>query len=354
MKILYGVQGTGHGHITRANEFLPRLRRYASVDVLLSAGSEQMRSELKPKHAFDGCTLVYNQSGKLDPMQTALAIQPVQLLRDIYRVDIEDYDLVISDFEPISAWAAKRAGIPSVQLSHQAAFQSRHVPRPDRFHWIHEGILKWFAPADHHIGLHYKRYDVWIEPPLIREEIKQLDPMNGNRVTVYMPSMHHRVLAKLLQQVGGVRWHIFAPGVRKAYRTGTVVVNPVSRTLFSQSMERSFGVLCNAGFETTAEALFLGKKLLVVPIAGQYEQLCNGVALGKMGVQVEPRLGEAQLPLLHQWIESRNRQLRVDAADPDRIVERLLDLSRQSFPVMRLHEKHGTSVPAQSLQVQAS
>jgi hypothetical protein len=39
--------------------------------------------------------------------------------------------------------------------------------------------------------------------------------------------------------------------------------------------------LCNAGFETPAEALFMDKKLFVIPIHNQYEQECNACALIK-------------------------------------------------------------------------
>lgn len=44
--------------------------------------------------------------------------------------------------------------------------------------------------------------------------------------------------------------------------------------------------MCGAGFETPEEALFLGKKLMVIPIKGQYEQQCNVAALKEMGVPV--------------------------------------------------------------------
>ncbi|RYY68461.1 MAG: glycosyl transferase, partial [Chitinophagaceae bacterium] len=36
MKILYALQATGNGHISRASEILPILETMADVDVLLS------------------------------------------------------------------------------------------------------------------------------------------------------------------------------------------------------------------------------------------------------------------------------------------------------------------------------
>ena len=36
MKVLYAFQGTGNGHIARAQEIIPILKKYAEVDILIS------------------------------------------------------------------------------------------------------------------------------------------------------------------------------------------------------------------------------------------------------------------------------------------------------------------------------
>ena len=41
---------------------------------------------------------------------------------------------------------------------------------------------------------------------------------------------------------------------------------------FQQDLHRCEGVICSAGFELPSEAIQLGKKLLVQPVAGQMEQ----------------------------------------------------------------------------------
>jgi hypothetical protein len=42
-------------------------------------------------------------------------------------------------------------------------------------------------------------------------------------------------------------------------------------------------VICSAGFELPSEAIHLGKKLLVQPVAGQMEQKSNARALEQLG-----------------------------------------------------------------------
>jgi uncharacterized protein (TIGR00661 family) len=89
---------------------------------------------------------------------------------------------------------------------------------------------------------------------------------------------------------------------------------PVSGGDFLQSLARAHGVLCGAGFETPAEALYLGKKLLVVPMKQQYEQQCNAAALAKMGVPVVRGLKDKHLDRLDDWLH-RGQPVPVDYPD---------------------------------------
>jgi uncharacterized protein (TIGR00661 family) len=88
-----------------------------------------------------------------------------------------------------------------------------------------------------------------------------------------------------------------------------------------RSLASCEGLLTAAGFETSSEALFCGKKLLVIPLQGQYEQRCNAEALRRMGVAVAPAF-EARI--LRAWLEQaspRRCEFRQNAPD---VVETLL------------------------------
>src|SRR5690606_8320109 len=60
-------------------------------------------------------------------------------------------------------------------------------------------------------------------------------------------------------------------------------VRPFSREGFQRDLHRCEGVICSSGFELPSEALQLGKKILVQPVAGQMEQKSNAVALEQLG-----------------------------------------------------------------------
>jgi uncharacterized protein (TIGR00661 family) len=69
-------------------------------------------------------------------------------------------------------------------------------------------------------------------------------------------------------------------------------------------MSKATGVFCGAGFETPAEAMFLKKKLMVIPMKGQYEQQCNAAALEDMGVPVIKSLKKKHLQKIKDWVLS--------------------------------------------------
>ena len=78
---------------------------------------------------------------------------------------------------------------------------------------------------------------------------------------------------------------------------------PISNEGFTKSMIESTGVITGAGFETPAEALYLGKKLLCLPIRGQYEQLCNAAALEQPGVPVVNKMHATFFVDVAKWYD---------------------------------------------------
>lgn len=76
-------------------------------------------------------------------------------------------------------------------------------------------------------------------------------------------------------------------------------------------------MLCGAGFETPAEALFMKKKLLVVPMKNQYEQQLNAAALKEMGVPVIKSLKPKHNETILNWLNNGS-PVKVDYGDNTR------------------------------------
>lgn len=304
MKILYGVQGTGHGHISRARVLIPELRKQAEVDVLISGYNFKLDLDGPVRFKARGMSWAYDSHGSIDFLETAFQLKPVQFIQDIQKLPIGEYDFVVNDFEPVTAWAAQSAGIPCVAISHQAAFLSEHSPRPEKKSIIAESVLKHLAPSTTAIGCHFRRYDDFIEPPIIRDHIKQLTPTAGGHVTVYLPAFDHEYLYPIFNKINEVEWHIFSPGCDVPVQHRNVRVNPVDKECFLKSFENCLGIVCSAGFEAPSEAMYLGKRLLAIPIRNQYEQVCNAVALEKLGGDVVYKVDQSFEKKLRNWIRN--------------------------------------------------
>jgi uncharacterized protein (TIGR00661 family) len=55
---------------------------------------------------------------------------------------------------------------------------------------------------------------------------------------------------------------------------------------FLQDMAACKGLISTAGFESICEAMYLGKPVMVIPVAGQYEQACNALDVEAAGAGI--------------------------------------------------------------------
>lgn len=306
MRILYGIQGTGNGHISRAREIIPYLKEHCDIDILISGTQSDIAMNQHIKYRFNGLGYAYGRHGKIDISRTLVQAKIGRLIRDIRNVPVNDYDMIISDFEPISAWAGKLAGKHVVAMSHQASFLSNKSPRPSNRNAFAEGIFRHYAPCNSAVGFHFKQYDNFIQKPIIRKAIRELTPTWNDHITVYLPAFHHDALVNILHQLPETRWDLFSKHTHVSFESRNVTIRPIDDTMFVRSLETCQGLLTGAGFESPSEALFLGKMLMVVPMSMQYEQQCNAKALRMMGVPVLPTMNEYAVEPLRRWLREQD------------------------------------------------
>lgn len=307
MKILYAIQGTGNGHIARAEDVVPVLQKFGELDLFVSGAQADIKLSHPVKYKSKGLSFYFGKSGGVDLRKTFKRNSAKDVYKEIKNFPVEKYDVVINDFEPISAWAARKKIIPLVGLSHQAALLCDKCPRPKKFDPVGEWILRNYAPVNNWVGFHFDKFDKNIYTPVIRSRVRNAVVRDDGHYTVYLPAYDDKKLVQLFTKLKSVRWHIFSKHAKKPYHVNKVSVYPVNNEEFTSSMAASTGVLCGAGFETPAEALFLNKKLLVVPMKRQHEQHYNAAALKQMGVPVLKKVKKKQLEKIESWIESNDR-----------------------------------------------
>lgn len=322
MKILYAIQGTGNGHISRARDIIPILQKKGTLDILVSGTQADVDVGHHVRYKLKGMSFIFGKKGGVDIIETYKQARLKKFYKEIRELPVEDYDLIINDFEPISAWACKIKSKECIGLSHQAAVINRNSPCPQDSDIIGKMILKEYAPVTFKYGFHFKQYDSNIYTPVIRNEIRNAFAEKQNHYTVYLPAYEDERIIKVLKQVKNTNWQVFSKHSKKSYREKNVSISPIDNEAFIQSMLTCKGVLCGAGFETPAEALFLQKKLMVIPMKGQYEQQCNAAALEEMGVPVLKKLKKSHVKDIADWVYT----MQIISVHFPNITEHILDM----------------------------
>ncbi|AZG71982.1 MJ1255/VC2487 family glycosyltransferase [Shewanella livingstonensis] len=301
MKILYGVQGTGNGHISRARLMSKALKQHnIDVDFLFSGRTPQYYFDMQCFGDYQtraGMTFV-TKNGRVNTVKTARYNLQTPILSEIKQLDLSGYDLVLNDFEPVSAWAAKQQRVPSIAISHQAALQ---YPVPKQGHsWFNEFLLKHFAPVDIALGCHWHHFGFPILPPFV--EVSPNGGDHSHQILVYLPFEDADSIAAFLAPFDQYHFFVYHSTQPLQGFAGHIHWHGFDREGFKQHMAHCGGVIGNAGFELASEAMTLGKKLLVKPLLGQFEQSANVAALQLLAAAES--MQTLDFGVLKRWLKS--------------------------------------------------
>ncbi len=302
MKILYGVQGTGNGHISRARMMAKHLSaRDVDVQYLFSgrAASQYFdmedfgRYQLRPGLSFAAI------NGRISTLHTLRNSRPLQFINDVRRLDVSGYDLIVTDFEPITAWAGRLKGKTVIGIGHQYAFGHPDVPRAGA-DLRNRLVMKLFAPAEIALGLHWHHFNGAIVPPIINPEEQRLP--SAAHTLVYLPFEDQSRVTELLNTFDGQHFIQYSPQLNDA-EYGNVSLRQTRLHGFKHDLCSARGVICNAGFELISECLHMGLPVLAKPVAGQSEQLSNAAALRQLGLaEIIDELNSADIA---RWLKQR-------------------------------------------------
>ena len=305
MKILYAIQTTGNGHLARAQSIITRLKEIADIDVITSGPNNNFLLKEKPICHYQGLTFFYTDKGSVNWFQTIFLNNYFRFMKEIISCPISKYDLIINDFEPVSAWSAKLRNIKCFELTNQYSMGLDKIPKPNKYSRLVLNTIKYIIPSSLGYGYHYKKYTDRIFFPIIRDKVRNLNITSSNEIIIYLPTYSTSNLIDVINQLPqNKKWTIFSPDANSKEIISQVNIEPLSEKFFLEKFASCYGIVCAGGFATTSEAIFLGKPMLVVPVEAQIEQQFNAAALKKEGVTVIDRFSTKNIDHISKWIES--------------------------------------------------
>jgi uncharacterized protein (TIGR00661 family) len=158
---------------------------------------------------------------------------------------------VICDFDPVTAWAAKRQKKTVLGIGHQYAFAHK-IPKYGA-DIVGELVIKNFAPAVQSIGLHWHDFGQPILPPIIETPAPAPQPIK-NKIVVYLLFEDPQQVINYLAPFTEFNFHYYCTeAVSSPF--AHIVCKPLARESFQQDLRDCEGIISNAGFELPSEAL---------------------------------------------------------------------------------------------------
>lgn len=291
LKILYGIQCTGNGHLTRSKEIIKYLNdnhsdKIETIDVCLSGNFSQINTDdLNVKYKFNG--LGFNlDNGQISIFKTLLDLKLYQFLKSIFIPTVKDYDIIISDFEPVTCWAGifRRKKVLGVGNHYKFLSNKKFLKNLSPNYFYNKMITKLVCPVDNYIAFDYLKDSEKDFFPIIRKSLRMVNLSQEDFYICYLSSISVEEQICFFKQFPDHIFYIFHNEIKEAYDDINIKLRPIDKVRFTEKLIKSKGVICHTGFQLTSECLFLGKKLLVIPIKNQIEQKFNTKTLSKFGV----------------------------------------------------------------------
>lgn len=299
MKILFGIQLNGNGHATRSIILINALLNAgADVDIITSGNNSQIIIPFPILKHFEGLTMYQDGKGSVDWYKTLKSANVNQFLKDI-KLDVSCYDIIVSDFEPITAWSARKSKVKSFGFGNQYAITLGKTEKPSKKDYLSELFIKRFARCGNYLPLTYQgEYETY--QPIVEKSLFDMRK-DGDFTLIYMPSISTKLIVQLLskEKFSNNKFKVYGTEIIDA--PNNIEIKKVGDKSFKKDLAECEGIITAAGFSTTSEALALGKKLWSIPVRKQYEQICNAIELKKMGVMTDGFHDETLSDWLDNW-----------------------------------------------------
>ena len=292
--ILYGVNGEGAGHSTRAREVLAHLQSRGHVVHVASfdRGLKNLAGDFDVTEIF-GLRLSYVQNrvryGRTVLKNLMRAPRAAKSIHDLVEfAEARHIDIVITDFEPLSCHVGHKLHSPVISIDNQQALFRTKISHPKRFRREAAAaklVARLMTPrADAYLVTSFfapplRRPRTFIFPPILRKEVLHARTEDTGPVLVYVTAASPELVVSLRR----IRERFVCYGFGSEGTDENVSFRKPSLATFLDDLRRAKAVIANAGFSLISEALYLGKPYLAWPVEHQFEQVFNAYYVDKMG-----------------------------------------------------------------------
>lgn len=293
--IIYGLSGQGFGHSARSHEVLMHLKKKKHTLLVVTYG--QALAVMKPDFPvleIPGLGLNY-QNNQVVYWRTildnaAMIIRNGKNWPKLFKtLKAFKPDMVISDFEPLSANFAHLEKLPLISFNNQHQLTNTKISVPKKyqgeFRTTKLVIKSMIWGADYYLVTSFFKTPVTepntsLFPPVVRSEVKRLKTAVKDYVLVYQNSDFDYIIPEL-KKLAPQRFIIRSN--RPDSRDGNLTFKQHDPKGFLQDLKNCRAIIATAGSSLAFEALYLNKPYFAIPVAKQVEQTINALYIKKLG-----------------------------------------------------------------------
>lgn len=292
-RILYGVNGEGSGHSTRSKEVIKHLQEKGHTVHVVSfdRGLHNLARDFDVTEIYGLHFAYVNNRVRYRKTVVKNLITAPQARKSFNRLlemaEGWQIELVCTDFEPLSCRVGHRLGMPVISIDNQHFLTNATVSYPPQYRRDAAAaklVTRCMTPgADAYLAISIfdapvRHKNTFVFPPIVRREVLESRPSEGEHVVVYVTSPSHE-LAECLRRVD---CRFLCYGFDRDGEEGNLVFKKASMEGFLRDLVSCKAVVANSGFSLVSEALHLGKPYLAMPVKRQFEQVLNAYYVDKM------------------------------------------------------------------------
>jgi len=322
--ILFAVQGEGRGHLSQAIVAYELLKKegYNITGVIVGGNRSNhlpayFRKRIQaPVYRIESPGFVRDKENKAVRLMPTI-IKSLSKIREYWKsihvirevIKRQSPDLIINFYEPLIGAAHLIGSIrtKTISIAHQYLFLHPSFIFPETL----SGTDKWMLKKYTHLtafgsksllALSFNNKDLEKHkniipcPPLLRNEIKTAEPFQGRHLLVYIVNAGY--MDNIIQwnkENPDIEIHCFTDSkkVRDKWEYNeSLTFHSLNDQQFLRYMINAAAVVTTAGFESVCEAFYLGKPVMMVPVEGHAEQLCNALDGERAGVGIASEIFE--------------------------------------------------------------
>ena len=294
MKILFGIQTEGNGHITQAIAIKQYLQENGyDVGKVFAASKKRGLSKYFTDEfdvvTYEGFDFVFDNEGRVIIWKTILknTLELPRLITSFIKIcniiRKEKPDAIFNYYEPLVGLTALFfRNIKYVSFGHQYAMDSAIYPRINGYpvQKLFLGIINKITSIRAKIvALSYYEFNddnMIVSPPILRKESYITSDKSEDFVLVYL--MNEDMLPQLFSEAKkypDTKIECFTKLTKQHEELPNVKLYNLDGKLFQEKMRVCKSVVCSGGFETSAAAIYQMKPLFMLPMPNHYEQHAN-------------------------------------------------------------------------------